>query len=316
LRARSHARDGNEQYRAGEYAKAVLEYEQAEQLYDELPVVALNKGLTCRQMMVPGSKAPESQKATDCALAAFSKLQKLNPDDPRGEQLYTQTLFDGDRYETLVATYEEQLRKKPNDLLAINALIQVYTRWNKPEEALKWTVKRAESQPKDADAQYSVGVAMYYQLMQGGGGADKASYNPFNAPQMPPPPKKRARKKELEAYQTALQAAMDARPKWSVGDIMGAKRVALADSGITYLKKALELRPSYREALVYLNLIHRQRAFAFLDRPEEWQKDIDAAVQYQQKAMAGMQPQGAAATNPAPAADTKAGEAAAPAAAK
>src|SRR6185295_19526967 len=50
LQARHHARAGNSRYLEGDYAGAVREYEVAEQKYPSLPVVALNKGLACRQM--------------------------------------------------------------------------------------------------------------------------------------------------------------------------------------------------------------------------------------------------------------------------
>jgi hypothetical protein len=48
-------------------------------------------------MMAPGSKSSEQARAVDCAVESFLKLKQLRPEDPRGDQLYIQTLFDGDR---------------------------------------------------------------------------------------------------------------------------------------------------------------------------------------------------------------------------
>nr|PZN26894.1 MAG: hypothetical protein DIU78_06480 [Pseudomonadota bacterium] len=262
LRARSHAREGNQLYRDGNYEAAVREFEAAERLFPDLPVVALNKGLACRQLMIPGSKSPESQRAVDCALEAFRKLKELRPDDPRGDQLYVQTLFDGDRYETLAAMYEKQHRENPKELVPINGLIQVYTRWDRPDDALRWTMRRAEVQPQDAEAQYAVGVFLWNELFQKGGAGDKATYDPRPEAANPAPP-----------------------PVFGEGDIVGEKRVELADLGIKYLEKALSLRPTYREAMVYMNLLYRQKSIAYFDEPAKWQAAVDAAETWRKKAM-------------------------------
>jgi hypothetical protein len=64
---------------------------------------------------------------------------------------------------------------------------------------------------------------------------------------------------------------------------MGAQRVALADLGIKYLQRALALRPQYREAMVYLNLLLRQKALAYFTRPSLWQAAIDQAEVWRTK---------------------------------
>lgn len=279
LRARSHARAGNDHFRNGDYQAALREFELAEQSYDGLPVIALNKGLTCRQLILAGSRSEASQRAVDCALAAFERLQKLAPSDPRGEQLYVQTLFDGDRYDALTAMYEGQLRSRPDDLLAINGLIQVHSRANRPEQALAWTLKRADLLRSDAEAQYAAGVAIYAQLFQRGGGPDKATYDPRLAAEQ-------AQKNKAGGRAAKETGHAPERPLFGLRDIAGPKRASLADSGISYLERALALRPTYREALVYLNLLYRQRSFAFFDQPAEWQRCVDAAEGYRMKAIA------------------------------
>jgi tetratricopeptide (TPR) repeat protein len=260
LRARSHARAGNEHYRAGDYAAAEREFNEAERLHPALPVVALNHGLTCRQLMTPGSRSAENERATSCALDAFKRLRSLRPEDARADKLYVQTLFDADRFEQLVELYGAQLRKDPSDKLAINGLIQVYSRWGRKEDVLRWMIERADRHPDDADAQYAVGAFLYTQLAERGGGNDKATFDP----------------------RTATQGT--AVPLFGVDDIAGARRVQLADQSIAYLRRALAVRPGFREANVYLNLTYRQRSFAYFDRPAEWQASVDAAELYRDKA--------------------------------
>lgn len=262
LRARQLGREGNRHFREGNYRAAVEAYAAAQQLHP-LPVIAFNQGLACRQLMLPGAKTPENERAVQCALSAFSQLKRLTPADPRAEQLYQQTLFDADRFERLAEIYTQQLGARPGDPAALNALVQVYLRWGRWDEALRWTIERAERNATDAEAHYAVGVLIYGRLFEKGGGPDKSTFDPRpqgSDAKLPPP---------------AVS-----------GDITGEERARLAELGISHLKRALQLRPSYADALVYLGLLHRQKSFAYFDRPAEWQKAVDAAEDYRKQAMA------------------------------
>lgn len=295
VRARKVARDGNALYREGEYAAAVEKYAQSEELYPDLAVVALNKGLACRQMLLPGAKTKENDKAADCALRAFERLAKLSPEDARADQLYVQTLFDADRYQELETRYKKQLAEKPNDIGALNGLIQVYTRWDKWNAALETIIRRADVESKDAEAQYAVGAFIWTRLFTLGGGADKSAYDP-RVEAVAPESKRKGRgkkKAEPEPPKPEKQA-----PAFNVGDIYGAQRIALADRGISFLEKALAIRPTYREAMTYMNLLYRQKSFAYFDKPQEWQKAIDAAEVWRKKAMEGHTPPAAPAPAP------------------
>ena len=210
-------------------------------------------------MMVPGAKSPENDSAVRCALDAFSRLRKTKPEDPRAEQLYLQTLFEADRFDALIAHYEAELQKTPQNLEAVNALIQIYTRSDRWDAALKWAQRRSDIAQLDAEAQYSVGVFIWNRLFQKGGHGDRAMYNPKAGTEQP-------------------------APTFAEGDIVGEERVRLADLGISYLEKALSLRPSYREAMIYLNLLFRQKSYAFFDQPERWQAALDQAMTWQKKA--------------------------------
>jgi tetratricopeptide (TPR) repeat protein len=262
LRARQHAREGNKHFREGHYAAAVEAYSASEALHP-LPVVLFNKGLACRQLMLPGAKTERNDRAVDCALAAFSRMKQLNPADPRAERLYQQTLFDADRFEALARIYEQALAQDPKDPIALNAMIQVHARWGRFSEALRYTIERAERRPDDAEAQYAVGVFVYNRLFEKGGGTDKSNFDP--------------RSEGLDAKAT---------PTFAPGDIVGEERIQLADRGIAYLKRALALRPNYADALTYLGLLERQKSFAFFDRPAQWQATVDSAEAFAKRAAA------------------------------
>jgi tetratricopeptide (TPR) repeat protein len=305
LRGRRRIREGNRLYREGQYASALAEYQRAEALVPQLPLLWLNKGLTCRQLMVPGAKDARSERAVDCAVAAFARFKEVAPHDLRGEQLEVQTLFDADRFETLAARYHERLKVMPEDLAAINGLIQVCTRWNRPEEALGWYQRRASLLPNDAEVHHAVGVYVWQQLFQRGGGPDKTAHDPRPgaAVEPPPPPTRKGGRGRRPAPAVAPPA-----PVFAIGDITGQTRLAMADVGIKHLERAIALRPHHRETMVYLGLVLRQRAVALWAQPAAWQAVVDAAERWRRRA-AG---EAALAAGEAPPA-TPAGAAAAPA---
>jgi tetratricopeptide (TPR) repeat protein len=262
FRARQHARQGNRYFHDGNYAAAVDSYTTAEQLHP-MPVVAFNKGLACRQLMVPGAKSPDNERATNCALESFSRLKQLSPRDARADQLYQQTLFDADRFDALAQLYAAQLQKNPTDPAALNGLIQVYSSSGRWDDALHWTIERAKRSPGDAEAHYAVGVLIYSRLFEKGGGVEQATYDP--RPQtgqlkVPPAP----------------------RPD----DITGEARVGLAQQGIDFLEEALRIRPAYPEALTYLGLLHRQKSFAYFDQLAKWQTAVDKAEELRKQVTA------------------------------
>ena len=258
VRGRRKVQEGNRLYRDGHYKEAVNVFNDAQEFVPNLPQLWLNKGYTCRQMLIPGAKTDESVFAAKCAKDAFERYQKMAPQDPRGEMLYVQTLFDSDEFDQLAKMYEERFKKNPRDIEALNGLIQVYSKWNKLDESLEWYGRKAEVLSNDPEAQYGAGVFIYTQLFQKGGGPEKSTHDPRPDPNKP---------REVKTH-----------PGFGSGDIISQQRVDLADSGIKYLEKAVALRPKYHEAMTYINLLNRQKSYAYFEYPEDWQKCVDEAV--------------------------------------
>ncbi len=259
LRARQAAQEGNELFLDGDYAAAVSHYERSQELYPDIPQVLLNKGLACRHMMATEDETA-SKNAAECALNAFSLMQQKAGDDPRGEELYVQTLFDASRFDTLQKRFEEALAGNPKDLGAINGLILVHSRSGNWQQTLVWTRRRAGLLPRDAEAQYAVGVFCYNVLFERGGNSVNATFDPRKTDEQQAP------------------------PIFEEQDVKGQQRVELADLGIEYLKKALELAPDHRESLAYMTLLYRQRSLAFLDDPVRWQENIADAERWRKQA--------------------------------
>jgi tetratricopeptide (TPR) repeat protein len=288
VRGRKMIQDANELYRRGKYQDAVALFAEAEKLVPELPVLWLNKGYTCRQLVIPGARAADNRQAADCALAAFTRLKELRPDDLRAEQLYEQTLFDTDDLPALERLFSERSQKHPDDLDAVRGLQQVYYKAGKWPAALQWSRKAAALRPTDAEAQYGVGTFIWQVLSSRGGGAEMVSFDPRPRPVEPGEDETEAPAAHGKRSTKDAEPAMrtPAPPPTAANDITGPLRIELADEGIAYLEKALALHPRYGEAMTYLGLLQRQKSFAYFAQPDKWQAAVDQARAWQEKAAA------------------------------
>jgi tetratricopeptide (TPR) repeat protein len=257
LRGRKKIQEGNAAYKAGNFALAVTRFRQAEVFVPEMPLLWLNRGYACRELIVPGAAPAVNREAAACALESFKRLRDLAPDDPRGDRLYVQTLLDLGEYKSIERTFRLRHERNPSDLDVILVLQQVYSKEGRWREALPFYRKAAVLRPEDPDGQFAVGLFIWQTLEGHGGGAVMAQYDPRPRPDghMAPP-----------------------RPVSAPDDIVGAERVSLADEGIRFLGRATELRSHFTDALTYVGLLYRQRSYALLDDAPAWERVVNQAV--------------------------------------
>jgi tetratricopeptide (TPR) repeat protein len=285
VRGRKLVQEGNELYKNGRYAEAVTVFEQAEQLVPSLPTLWLNKGYTCRQLIVPGSKDPRTQRAVACALDAFGRLGKLRPGDARADQLTVETLFDAEEWPKLEALFLERNRQKPDDVDVVRGLQQVYYKSGRWAQSLEWSKRVVALRRNDAEAYYGVGTFIWQVLSSKGGGPEMTAYDP--RPRLPTeaeiPAAAPAVKGKVKPAAAPVPVAPPA-PVLGPDAITGQQRLALADEGIHHLEEAVRLRPRYAEAMTYLALLYRQKSFAFFTDVSKWQEAVDKANEWQKRA--------------------------------
>jgi len=293
VRGRKLVQEGNDLYKRGRYAEAVAVYEEAEKLVPDLPALWLNKGYTCRQLIIPGGKDPETRRATACALAAFKRLGQLRPDDARAEQLTVETMFDADDMSGLERMFLERNRRAPDDVDVVRGLQQVYYKWGKWPQALEWSKRVTTLRRNDAEAFYGVGTFIWQILSSKGGGPEMAAYDPrprlsTEAPDAPaeiPGGAKNVKGKMSSSKPNAPAVPVAAPPPVAGPDALpSALRVELADEGIHFLEEAVRLRPRYAEAMTYLALLYRQKSFSYFGDIAQWQAAIDRSNDWQKRA--------------------------------
>jgi tetratricopeptide (TPR) repeat protein len=285
VRGRKLVQEANGLYKQGHYAEAVAVYEDAEKLVPNLPELWLDKGYTCRQLIVPGSHDPQSQRAVACALAAFKRLGQLRPGDPRADQLTVETMFDADDLPALEVLFLERNRRAPEDVDIVRGLQQVYYKSGKWAQALEWSKRVVVLRRNDAEAFYGVGTFIWQILSTKGGGPEMAAYDP--RPRLPPPEEIPAGSKNVKGKVKPGPPPVAVAPPAPVPGpeaLSGPLRAELADDGIRYLQEAVRLRPRYPEAMAYLALLYRQKSFSFFADLPKWQEAIDRSNEWQKRA--------------------------------
>src|SRR6267378_205473 len=144
-----------------------------------------------------------------------------------------------------VNEFKEVLQLDPNNLSAIDGIGSILFQMagtpydpKKFEESKSYHQKHIELKPNDPEPYYWIGV-IDWTLAFRGNGELRAEYNKNNI-------KKQVR--DTDPLPAALRGEYTS------------KFGSLVDEGIASLKKSIELRPDYDDAMAYLNLLYRRKA--------------------------------------------------------
>ena len=131
--------------------------------------------------------------------------------------------------------FQQVLAKDPNDVTALKQIASIDRNINKREEAKEYEKKVIALTPNDAEAYYTIGVVDW-----------------------------------MQEYETARKIlAKDGLTDDGQGNVkktkpacadMATANSALVQDGITNLSKAIEINPTYDDAMAYLNLTYRRKA--------------------------------------------------------
>jgi tetratricopeptide (TPR) repeat protein len=234
LKARDHLNQGVIAFKNAKYTDAVEHFKQSIALDPTYDVAQLYLATAYMSQWIPGAESPENLRMAQMATDGFLKVLEKNPGD-------TTALA------SLASICYQQASSLPPDQKAA-----------KLDEAAKWNKKLIETDPKNKEAYYYLGViawAKWYPQWI------NARLNVHMKPEDPGPLKDKKAKAELSAQYSSV-----------------------IDDGIANLNKALDIDKEYEDAMVYLSLLIREKA-DLLDNADDYKKQIEVADNWQQKAL-------------------------------
>ena len=216
VQARMQIRDGNTAYQKEDYKAALSHYTRARQIDSSFPELDRLIGYSRIGMYVPDDKSPANEQNADMAVAELRKYLRKRPDDVIAREALINLYLNANRTTDAIAFFQEYLTKNPRDISAVRSIAQLYAKQGNFNESLNWYEKITQLEPRNPEAFYIFGVVCY----------EKVSKNPPADP---------------------------------------AERIAIIEKGKAALERSIQLKPDYFESMAYLNLLFRQQALVETD---------------------------------------------------
>lgn len=204
-------RDANDAYAKEDYATALKHYQRARNIdatFDDLDRMI---GYSLIGLYVPEDKSVANVKNADAAIVELRKYLKKRPDDTIAREALINLYLNAERITEAINYFRDWLKEHPADIDAVRSIATLYAKQGNFAESLNWYEKITLLDSKNPEAFYTYGVVCY----------EKIAKNP---PQ----------------------------------DL--AERMQIIERGKAALQRASDMRAEYFEAKVYLSLLYRQQA--------------------------------------------------------
>ncbi|MGZ8780118.1 MAG: tetratricopeptide repeat protein [Thermoanaerobaculia bacterium] len=230
-------RDANDAYAKEDYATALQHYKKARDIDSQsFPDLDRMIGYSLIGLYVPEDKTPANVKNADAAIVELRKYLRKRPDDRIAREALINLYLNADRITEAINYVREWLKTHGNDIEAVRSIATLYAKQGNFNESLNWYEKITLLDSRNPEAFYTYGVVCY----------EKIAKNP---------------------------------PQDT------AERMSIIEKGKQALLQATKLRAEYFEAMVYLSLLYRQQAPLETD-PAKQQELIAEADRIRNEAIA------------------------------
>ena len=156
--------------------------------------------------------------------------------------------------------FKEVLAKNPNDANSMKQIASIYFSVKDLDNAEKWQKKVLEADPNDPEAAYTIGVINW----------TKAHQNLLEV---------------LQAAGLNDDGKGNVKAPKKIMEPLAKENAPLVDEGLKYLTMAVTDRPTYDDAMQYLNLIYRSKACVDYGDAKAVSDDLAQAEDWTTKAM-------------------------------
>ncbi len=227
IEARITIRNANQAYEKEDYTKALSEYTRARQIDPSFPDLDRLIGYSQIGLYIPEDKSPKNEQHADAAIAELTRYLKKRPDDRIARDALINMYLNANRTSQAIDYFRAYLLTHPGDLEAVRSIATLYAKQGNFNESLNWYEKITLLDSKNPESFYIYGVVCY----------EKVAKNPPADP---------------------------------------GEKMAIIQKGEAALMKASQMKPDYFEALVYLNLLYRQQALTETDPAKQQQLIAEA----------------------------------------
>jgi tetratricopeptide (TPR) repeat protein len=235
LKARDHLNKGVASFKNAKYQDAVDHFKEAVKLDPSYPTARLYLATAYMNQYIPGADSPENNQMGQAAEDTFKQVLEQDPNN------------------TLALASLASLKFSQSQ-----GITDQDAKFKKLDEAKEWNQKLVAVDPKNKEANYSLGViawAKWYPALM----AARAKMS--MKPEDPGPLKDKKVREELKD-----------------------KYGPMVDDGIKSLERALDIDKEYDDAMAYMNLLIREKA-DLSDNSDDYKKLVDTADNWVSKAL-------------------------------
>jgi tetratricopeptide (TPR) repeat protein len=235
IEARMAIKDANTAYEHENYADALKGYIHAREIDPSFPDLDRMVGYSQIGLYVPDDKSPQNEAHADAAIAELTEYLKKRPDDRIARDALINMYLNANRTSQAIDYFRAYLQAHPADLEAVKSIATLYAKQGDFNESLNWYQKITLLDSKNPESFYIFGVVCY----------EKVSKNP-------------------------------------PADLN--EKISIIEKGKAALQHAIDMKTDYFEAMAYLNLLWRQQALTETD-PLKAQEDIKRADEVRNRAV-------------------------------
>jgi tetratricopeptide (TPR) repeat protein len=203
------------------------------------------KRLEARDQLNKGVQAYKAAKYEE-AINHFQRAVNLDPTYPM-TRLYLATAYaqqvvpdlqtpDNEKAAQLaIGSFQQVLQEHPDDVTSLKQIAGLYMDLDKFDLAKQWQQKVLQADPKDAEAAYTIGVIDWRLAYKNAVGA-------------------------LKRANLQDDGQGNAKMPKEVCTEIKQQNTQLVGEALQYLEQSIQIRPTYDDAMSYLNLVYRRKA--------------------------------------------------------
>jgi tetratricopeptide (TPR) repeat protein len=172
IKVRYYMNEANKAYKGQKYEEAVGLYQKVLSIVPTDWTTNYQIAVSLLAMYHPNSTHPKDIEYAGKAAAALEKLLAMKaPDTETADKVrgfYVGLLQAANQADKAIAFYEELVKKEPSSAMFAAQLAGLYAKKPDFSNALKWFTKRAELEPSNKEAWYTIGVLCWERSAKGG----------------------------------------------------------------------------------------------------------------------------------------------------